>query len=853
MESGRLRTVLSFVHVGLGRALALFCVMQCFSGIIRLGQRDPELRFHMALLAVAGLASNLAFALTLELLSHWFVMEGKQRTVRDINIDGRISWKEIQDHSGADPWVVVEGRVFAVSDWVGTHPGGSQLILENAGRDATSAFYSMKHSAVAHKTLRKFYVGEVEDNRMVSAVDLAGNIAQSLVRMDLDDAERMIEQAEAGLPVLLSAAFRDLMDNLNAYLPFLPASVVDSARQGEELNKSGTAADPVRLGMEQNPPTEVAIAFTDIQASTQLWEQAPVGMKFALEEHNRVIRRVIGATRGYEVKTIGDAFMVAFYKCSDAVQFALDVQIALTKGDWHEGVMEAPLCTRTCDADGNVKWCGPRVRVGVHFGEVAPQRNPITGTVDFFGNTVNKAARVEGVAVGGTCCVTEEVLNGMESENVSNECITIPIGKVPLKGVTVLSALSLLVPLELSGRRDECLGAFLDKKKSPLLPRTRSTLSNHTRRSVLSGNNKRRQVLHQSVGSFASVIVRLGRLQRMDTAPLVLNSIVCAQIEAAARCDGIVQSISACETLVAWNTTKACPRHITQAMRFPLLLGEGQDGIGLSVGLAAGRVVTGRVGIPSQLSMVVFGGAVNLAHDLAMHARSVGCFVLASAMPHSLGVGDESTAANFRRLVDQWRCSAGDARLNVWELNTAALQSCQTAWGFDVSEPADRSWSPGFSARVAAAFGGGEAGAAEARSILADAEDIRTCPICQTEGANVLCTTCQQTVCNGCAQNCVAHEQQEACTGPDASFRYLLARMDQVTRGPPVLHEFNADLDLIEEPTAHWLGQKVGERMELLTNAPSTEVKSMKSTPNPRTLHVRSPDEVFLVTSPTFS
>lgn len=44
---------------------------------------------------------------------------------------------------------------------------------------------------------------------------------------------------------------------------------------------------------------------------TQLWSTDPVVMGELIEHHNAVIRCVIARHKAYEVKTIGDSFMIA--------------------------------------------------------------------------------------------------------------------------------------------------------------------------------------------------------------------------------------------------------------------------------------------------------------------------------------------------------------------------------------------------------------------------------------------------------------------------------------------------------------------------------------------------------------
>ena len=54
----------------------------------------------------------------------------------------------------------------------------------------------------------------------------------------------------------------------------------------------------------------VCVLFTDIQASTALWGAHPEAMSAALDVHHAVIRKLIKKHKCYEVKTVGDCFMV---------------------------------------------------------------------------------------------------------------------------------------------------------------------------------------------------------------------------------------------------------------------------------------------------------------------------------------------------------------------------------------------------------------------------------------------------------------------------------------------------------------------------------------------------------------
>ena len=58
-----------------------------------------------------------------------------QKTLR------KISMSEIKKHTAPDDcWVVLNGKVYDLSTFHSEHPGGSRLITNNAGKDATALF-----------------------------------------------------------------------------------------------------------------------------------------------------------------------------------------------------------------------------------------------------------------------------------------------------------------------------------------------------------------------------------------------------------------------------------------------------------------------------------------------------------------------------------------------------------------------------------------------------------------------------------------------------------------------------------------------------------------------------------------
>eukprot|EP00906_Rhabdomonas_costata_P011293 RCo016025 len=162
--------------------------------------------------------------------------------------------------------------------------------------------------------------------------------------------------------------------------------------------------------LAEAPTGIVAIVFTDIQGSTQLWDQHPGAMSKALELHNDLIREEMLKFGGYEVKTIGDSFMMAFSNAEEAMCCCVRIQLALLDLPWPEALLQTETCKPVARKDGSFLWRGLRVRMGVQVGEPEVVVDHSTSRVDYFGPAVNEAARVESRAHGGEICLTQDVM-----------------------------------------------------------------------------------------------------------------------------------------------------------------------------------------------------------------------------------------------------------------------------------------------------------------------------------------------------------------------------------------------------------------------------------------------------------
>ena len=135
---------------------------------------------------------------------------------------------------------------------------------------------------------------------------------------------------------------------------------------------------------------DVTLIFTDLKGSTALYER--IGDLNAYVQVQRHFQHLLDATvrhNGAVTKTIGDAVMAAFGSSADAVRAALDMREAVDQ-----------LNRDRVQRDFILK-------IGVHRG--ASIAVTLNERLDYFGQTVNIAARVQNLADGDEICITEEV------------------------------------------------------------------------------------------------------------------------------------------------------------------------------------------------------------------------------------------------------------------------------------------------------------------------------------------------------------------------------------------------------------------------------------------------------------
>jgi cytochrome b involved in lipid metabolism len=75
---------------------------------------------------------------------------------------------EISLHNNEnDCWLIINNRVYNITDYLDKHRGGKKLLLHYGGKDATKEFNRLNHTKKAQKLLESYYIGELEEQKII--------------------------------------------------------------------------------------------------------------------------------------------------------------------------------------------------------------------------------------------------------------------------------------------------------------------------------------------------------------------------------------------------------------------------------------------------------------------------------------------------------------------------------------------------------------------------------------------------------------------------------------------------------------------------------------------------------------
>jgi class 3 adenylate cyclase len=168
--------------------------------------------------------------------------------------------------------------------------------------------------------------------------------------------------------------------------PFLTAKRLLTNQSFRDLYRTDTLDVDQRLKI-----TSLTFLFTDLKGSTELYERVGDLVAFDLvKAHFRVLHEIVAAEAGAVVKTIGDAVMATFPTPERAIAAALRMREAMRELNAERGGEDLIL------------------KIGIHEGPCLAVT--LNERQDYFGQTVNIASRVQGLAASQAIYATGAVV-----------------------------------------------------------------------------------------------------------------------------------------------------------------------------------------------------------------------------------------------------------------------------------------------------------------------------------------------------------------------------------------------------------------------------------------------------------
>jgi len=194
--------------------------------------------------------------------------------------------------------------------------------------------------------------------------------------------------------------------------PFLTAKRMLTNQTFRDVYKADNLNIDQRLKI-----TSLTFLFTDLKGSTALYERVGDLVAFDLvRAHFHALLEIIASEKGAVVKTIGDAVMATFVKPEHALAAGLRMRAAMEALNAERGTKDLV------------------VKIGIHEGPCLAVM--LNERQDYFGQTVNIAARVQGLSTSHAIHITGPVIDAPAVAAILDKAAITPIQKqAALRGI----------------------------------------------------------------------------------------------------------------------------------------------------------------------------------------------------------------------------------------------------------------------------------------------------------------------------------------------------------------------------------------------------------------------------------
>ncbi len=173
-----------------------------------------------------------------------------------------------------------------------------------------------------------------------------------------------------------------------------------------------------------------AIMFTDIVGFSRQMGADEARMLRLLDTHNQLIQKAVTEHHGTVIKTVGDACLVDFPSVVHAMQCAQQIQAQFRAYNAEKEPTDQI-----------------HVRIGIHLGDIV-QRDG-----DVFGDGVNIASRLQGLAEPDSICISDIVYRDVAKKIELGTIVS--LGRLKLKNIAERFQIYALLPEQPKGLRQQ--------------------------------------------------------------------------------------------------------------------------------------------------------------------------------------------------------------------------------------------------------------------------------------------------------------------------------------------------------------------------------------------------------------
>jgi class 3 adenylate cyclase len=204
----------------------------------------------------------------------------------------------------------------------------------------------------------------------------------------------------------------DLHHAISSRKPFLTAKRLLTNQAFQDIYRTDALDVNQRLRI-----TSLTVLFSDLKGSTELYERVGDLVAYDLvQSHFRVLNEAVAMESGAVVKTIGDAVMATFPSPERGLAAALRMRDAVR----HVGGERADDLT---------------VKIGLHEGPCLAVM--LNERLDYFGQTVNIAARVQGLCQSRSIFATKPVVEPPQAARILSDAGLVPVPQnTHLRGIS---------------------------------------------------------------------------------------------------------------------------------------------------------------------------------------------------------------------------------------------------------------------------------------------------------------------------------------------------------------------------------------------------------------------------------